>query len=75
VWVLGKFGTSGHDLSFPKPLEVTGLPPCTAVSTYGEYSLALGEDGSVWAWGIETECDRGRKGHHTIACGPLSHDW
>jgi len=33
------------------PVQVTGLPPITAIAAGGMHGLALAEDGTVWAWG------------------------
>ncbi|HEY6009435.1 MAG TPA: hypothetical protein VIU40_14005, partial [Geobacteraceae bacterium] len=56
VWAWGKnwFGQLGVDTSLPyraMPEQVTGIPAMKTLSAGGEHSLALAENGTVWAWG------------------------
>jgi hypothetical protein len=46
------------------PVQVAGLPPVAAISAGGTHSLALGRDGSVWAWG---ENERGQLGNDSVS--------
>jgi alpha-tubulin suppressor-like RCC1 family protein len=44
----------------PNASHVTGLPKIVGLAAGAEFNVALGEDGSVWAWGLNTD---GRIGH------------
>jgi alpha-tubulin suppressor-like RCC1 family protein len=46
-------GTSGN--AFLAPYPVTGLDAVTAIAGGGWFSLALRSDGSVWAWGSNSD--------------------
>ena len=52
-------GTLGNHLT---PEEVTGIkaPSVTGISAGGKFAVALGSDGSVWAWGAD---DAGQLGN------------
>jgi len=44
-------GTSGSETYGANPTQVLDLDEVTAIAAGGYYSLALKEDGTVWAWG------------------------
>ena len=44
-------GTIGYGLSSSTPLQVQNLTSATAVAGGADHSLALRQDGTVWAWG------------------------
>jgi alpha-tubulin suppressor-like RCC1 family protein len=51
---------SGQVYCVPKASHLTGVPKMISVAAGVELTLALGEDGTVWAWGLDTD---GRTGH------------
>src|SRR5207248_3448233 len=60
VWVwgdnsYGQLGTGYGDWWNPVPAQVPRLPKIVAVTGGSEHSLALGADGSVWAWGLNDQ--------------------
>jgi alpha-tubulin suppressor-like RCC1 family protein len=51
----GQLGIGSNDwTSHPTPAQVKGLSGVIALTTGNHYSLALKEDGTVWAWGNNT---------------------
>jgi len=51
----GELGISAVSRSHPLPIQVHGLSDVTAIAAGIWYSVALKEDGTVWAWGRNTE--------------------
>lgn len=56
VWFWGTnfYGESGDGTAGGRhlvPVRVRGLPPVTGIAVGGSHNLALGHDGTVWAWG------------------------
>ncbi|MCL2048727.1 MAG: hypothetical protein FWG87_08365, partial [Defluviitaleaceae bacterium] len=71
VWAWGQnsAGQLGDDTTTdsPTPVQVTGLTGVTAVSAAGGYhTVAVKTDGTVWAWGQNTD---GQLGDGTLAGG------
>ncbi len=56
----GELGNGGTSHNSSVPGQVVGLSGATAVAAGTNYSLALKNDGTVWAWGIN---DRGELGN------------
>ncbi len=59
VWAWGSNASRqlGLDPAIPKsdtPRRVAGLPAMRAISAYRDQSLALAENGNVWAWGAQS---------------------
>ncbi|MES2764089.1 MAG: hypothetical protein V4677_17870 [Bacteroidota bacterium] len=59
VWAWGSNNSKGElgDSSFTQPngiVQVKGLTNVAAIAAGNKYSLALKNDGTVWAWGIDT---------------------
>ncbi|WP_174591116.1 RCC1 domain-containing protein [Methanocella conradii] len=71
VWVWGSndFGQLGlgtvDNESHPEPIQVKGLTDIMAIDARSELAVALGRDGTVWAWG---QNDHGQVGDG----GPLA---
>ncbi len=40
-----------ENLYGPDPSQISGLPGIAAIATSDDHGLALGEDGTLWAWG------------------------
>ncbi|MBF0450216.1 MAG: hypothetical protein HQK75_05900, partial [Candidatus Magnetomorum sp.] len=47
-------GTSGAGTACYSPVQVSGLNTIKAIAAGGHHSLALKQDGTVWAWGLNT---------------------
>ena len=47
----GQLGTGNDGINYSIPAQVTGLSGIVAVAGGGYHSLALKNDGTVWAWG------------------------
>lgn len=61
VWRLNMFAVIGTPFQWrASGMQVTGLPPIKEVACSEVHCLALGKDGSVWAWG---EGRNGELGH------------
>jgi alpha-tubulin suppressor-like RCC1 family protein len=59
VWAWGSNANNALGLgaalrSSPLPQAITGLPPMAAIAARRDHSLALDQDGRVWAWGEQT---------------------
>ena len=50
----GQVGLGSTGGSVPSPAKVVGLTGIQHIAAGGNYSLALGADGQVWAWGQNT---------------------
>ncbi len=61
-------GTVGSTAT-PLPVEVSGLKDVVAVAAGSTFSLALREDGTVWAWGNN---ERGQVGNGTFGSSAVS---
>ena len=48
-------GTTGSHPYRAQPARIAGLPNMTAIAAGTSHVLALAEDGSVWAWGDQTD--------------------
>ncbi|WP_168121721.1 stalk domain-containing protein [Paenibacillus sp. HB172176] len=64
VWTWGSgaaelFGKTGSYAAQDVPLRIQGLTKIVGVAAGGSHSLALREDGTVWAWGGNTEGELG----------------
>jgi alpha-tubulin suppressor-like RCC1 family protein/subtilisin family serine protease len=70
VWAWGsnQYGQVGVQEQFnfmrTRPVQLPGLSGFTAVAAGGRHSLALKSDGTVWAWGTNTE---GQVGNGTFS--------
>ncbi|WP_203971913.1 lamin tail domain-containing protein [Planotetraspora silvatica] len=51
----GELGNGGYAAPTPVPVQVSGLTGIVQVAAGLGYSLALRSDGTVWAWGINTD--------------------
>jgi alpha-tubulin suppressor-like RCC1 family protein len=47
-------GTIGDGTNKNTPVQVSNLSGVKAIAAFGDFSLALKEDGTVWAWGRNT---------------------
>ena len=52
-----------------RPVQVSGLSGITAVTAGRWHSLALKDDGTVWAWGLSSEGQLGVGGNQTCPIG------
>jgi len=56
----GQLGRPSGSYPDPTPAQVQGLTGVVALTAHWEYSLALREDGTVWAWGSNASGQLGR---------------
>ncbi len=66
----GQVGNGQAGASVLAPFQVPGLSAIQAVAAGGQYSLALGTDGRVWAWGQNTEAQVGNGGTRAAVTAP-----
>lgn len=64
----GQIGDGTVNTVRTTPVQVNGLTDVAAISTGGYHSLALKEDGTVWAWGFNKE---GELGDETLTDRPI----
>jgi alpha-tubulin suppressor-like RCC1 family protein len=55
------------------PGQVSGIdvPGVRGISVGGEFSMVLGSDGSVWAWGADRDGQLGNAATETLRVGPV----
>ncbi len=70
----GQLGNGGTSYGLPYPIMVAGLPRIVAISAGGQHSLAVAEDGTVWAWGENSSGQLG-DGSATIRTTPVKVRW
>jgi alpha-tubulin suppressor-like RCC1 family protein len=68
----GQLGNGAQGTSpVPLPVRVTGLPAIKAIAAGGSHSLALGVNGQVWAWGLNSAGQLG-DGTTTLRLAPVA---
>lgn len=66
-WGYSNYGQLGNgaplaDVAFPEPVVAVGLQGITAISSFGDHTCALDDDGTAWCWGAN---DYGQLGDGT----------
>ncbi len=75
VWAWGNNNRGQLGVSLPgdnpfatTPVQISGLPHIIAIAAGGRHSLAVAQDGTVWAWGAN---DTGQLGIGNTEDGPI----
>jgi alpha-tubulin suppressor-like RCC1 family protein len=63
----GQLGNRGSGGWYPTPMLIPGIPPVKAIAAGAQHCLAVGRNGTVWAWGGD---NYGQLGQGSVGNGP-----